>query len=314
MNNIARGWFKLGMPGASPGNPMPANAERQPPPTQTVTNMFEKASPIVTDLSRVLQEIIGILPEALAALVVLLIGWLVAKAMKILTLRSAGLLNRGLAALGTRVGTQIGSLRDASLRTIAGVVYWLVILFFLAAATSILGLSMFAGWIDRIVASLPSIFSGVFIIFAGVILSNIARDTVEAIFGTLPENQRFILARSAQVATLTLLAIVGFDQIGVDVTVITTVLAIVLACLLGGLSIAFSLGARTFVSNLIGAHYLGKDCRPGETLRIAGIEGTVVAITAVSVVLDSADGRITIPARLFSEEPVLHVSGDEKNG
>ena len=272
--------------------------------------MLNRAEPILTDLTRILREITGILPEILAAIIVMLIGWLIAKLLRKLTIRSAGFINRVIAALGVRLGTRIGGLRDTSMRMIAGVVYWLVILFFIAAATNILGLTMFAGWLDRIVAYLPSIFSGVFIIFAGVILSNIARDSIEAAFGNLPENQRTVLARAAQISTLSLLAIVGFDQIGVDVTIITTVVAIVLACLLGGLSIAFSLGARTFVSNLIGAHYLNADCRPGERIRIAGIEGVIVSISAVAVVLDTAEGRHSVPARLFSEEPMLRLDED----
>ncbi len=275
--------------------------------------MLDRAHPIVADFSRIVGEIIGILPEILAALVVLIIGWITARILRALTRRSAGLLNRGISSFGTRIGTRIGGVRDASLKMIAAIVYWLVMLFFLAAATNILGLTMFAGWLDRIVAFLPSIVSGVFIIFAGVILSNIARDSAEAAFGTLPEGQRYYISRGAQFATLSLLAIVGIDQIGVDVTVITTILAIVVACLLGALSIAFSLGARTFVSNLIGAHYLNSDCIPGERIRIAGVEGTVVSITAVAVILDTADGRVSIPARIFSEEPMLRVEGGIKN-
>jgi hypothetical protein len=273
--------------------------------------MLDRAHPIVADLTRILREITGILPEIIAAIVVMLVGWVLAKVFRALTLRSAGLLNRGLGSLGTRLGTRVGGLREATMRIIGGIVYWLVILFFIAAATNILGLTMFAGWLDRIVAYLPNIFSGVFIISAGVILSNIARDSIEATFSSLEETQRTYLARAAQFATLSLLAIVGFDQLGVDVTVITTVVAIVVGCLLGGLSIAFSLGARTFVSNLIGAHYLNADCRPGERIRIAGNEGVIVSISAVAVVLDAADGRMSIPARLFSEEPMLHLDGEK---
>ncbi len=267
--------------------------------------MLDQANPIVADFSRILQEIVGILPAVLAAIAILLVGWIVARVLRSLTIRSAGLLNRGIASVGERAGARIGGLREASVRMVGGIIYWLVILFFLASATNVLGLSMFAGWLDRIVAYLPKIVSGVFIIIAGVVLSNIARDSVQAALGRLADSQRAFLARGAQVATLTLLAIVGFEQIGVDVTVITTVLAIVVACLLGGLSIAFSLGARVFVSNLIGAYYLSDDYRTGERVRIDGIEGTILDITSVSVVLETAEGRLTVPARLFSEQSTL---------
>ena len=272
--------------------------------------MPDQTDPFIGNLSQIVNEIVGILPQLLAAFVVLLLGWLIAKLLRAFTMRSGGFLNRSIHSVGARFGTSITGLRDTSVRLIAGVVYWIAILCFTAAASSILGLSMFTGWLDRIVAALPNILSGVFIIFAGVVLSNIARDSTEAAFGSLSGIQRTYLARAAQFFTLALLAIVGFEQLGVDVTVITTVLGIVLACLFGGLAIAFSLGARTFVGNLIGAHYLQRDYVPGEHLRIGDYSGTIVAITNVAVILESPEGRLSVPARLFSEQPTLLVHGE----
>jgi len=122
------------------------------------------------------------------------------------------------------------------------------------------------------------------------------------------------LARAAQVVTLTVLAIVGVDQIGVDISVVVTMLAITLAGILGGLSIAFGLGARSYVSNLIGAHYLGRDYREGERIRINNVEGTILEITSVAVILETSEGRLTVPARLFSEEAVLLFAGERGHG
>lgn len=271
--------------------------------------MLDQTQPIVSGLSRVWQEFIGILPEATAAVVILLIGWLAARLLRTLTLRSAGLLNRSIASIGARAGTRLSGLREASVRTISAILYWLVLLFFIAAATHVLGLTLFAGWLDRIIAYLPKVVSGIFIIIAGVVLSNIARDSILGAFSGLPDAQRGYLARGAQVVTLTLLIIVGLDQVGVDVTVITTVLAIVIACVLGGLSIAFSLGARVYVSNLIGAHYLSREYREGERVRVGGQEGVILSVTPVAVVLDTPEGRLSVPARLFSEEATLLIAG-----
>jgi len=275
--------------------------------------MLDRTQPIVSDLSRVLQEFLGILPEAVAALVILVAGWLAARLVRTLTLRSAGLLNRSIATIGARAGARLSGLREASVRMIASILYWLVLLFFIAAATHVLGLTLFAGWLDQIIAYLPKVVSGVFIIVAGVVLSNIARDSILGAFASLPAAQRGYLARGAQVVTLTLLIIVGLDQVGVDVTVITTVLAIVIGCVLGGLSIAFSLGARVYVSNLIGAHYLSREYREGERVRVGGQEGVILGITSVAVILETPEGRLNVPARLFSEEATLLIAGTGGN-
>lgn len=270
--------------------------------------MLDRTQPILSDFSRLYSEVIGILPQLVAALLLLLVGWLIAKLLKALTIRSAGLMNRALVRVGLSGAVERGTIKETTVRIIAGIVFWLVILFFLASATNVLGLSMFAGWLDQVVAYLPKVVSGVLIIFAGVVLSNIVRDGIEAAFGSMPSAQRMLLARGSQVFTLGLLIIVGLDQIGINITVVTTVLAIVLGSALGGLAIAFSLGARVFVANLIGAHYLGDDYRPGERVRIEKAEGVIIEITHVAVILETVEGRLTIPARLFSEQATLIVS------
>ena len=272
--------------------------------------MLDSTQPILSDFSRIYSEVIGILPQLAAALLLLLVGWLIAKLLRSLTIRSAGLMNRALVRVGLGRAVESGTIKETTVRIIAGIVFWLVILFFLASATNVLGLSMFAGWLDQVVAYLPKVVSGVLIIFAGVVLANIVRDGIEAAFGSMPQAQRMLIARGSQFFTLGLLIIVGLDQIGIDITVVTTVLAIVLGSALGGLAIAFSLGARVFVANLIGAHYLGNDYRPGERVRIEKAEGVIIEVTHVAVILETAEGRLTIPARLFSEQATLIVSGE----
>jgi len=276
--------------------------------------MSDQAAPIVAEFSRVAERLFSIVPELLAALAILVVGWLIARLLRALTVRFAGVANRTIARLGIGIQTPPANVRESSTRVVGEIVFWIVILIFLTAATSILGLEVFTGWLDRLVAYLPRIISGILIIFAGVVLANLARDSVLAAFRNLTDSQRMFLARAAQIATLTILAIVGVDQIGVDITVVVTALAIILACVLGGLSIAFGLGARSYVSNLIGAHYLGREYQEGERIRINRIEGTILEITAVAVILETNDGRLTVPARLFSEEAVLLVSKERRHG
>jgi hypothetical protein len=46
----------------------------------------------------------------------------------------------------------------------------------------------------------------------------------------------------------------------------------------------------------------------GSRIRVAGFEGRILAMTPQSVILETADGRVTLPGRIFSEEPVVLVT------
>jgi small-conductance mechanosensitive channel len=90
-----------------------------------------------------------------------------------------------------------------------------------------------------------------------------------------------------------------------------TVLA---STVLGGLALALSLGARTYVSNLIGAHYLSQQFRAGQTVRVGNFEGHILEFTATSMVLETADGRVNLPAKIYHEEPIVLLMGGGRHG
>ena len=82
----------------------------------------------------------------------------------------------------------------------------------------------------------------------------------------------------------------------------------------GCFALAFGLGARTAVSNIIGSHYARQAYQVGQTVRFGDVEGTIAAITPVSVVIRVPYGQVTVPARQFSELPstLVHDGGGHR--
>ncbi|MDA1324464.1 MAG: mechanosensitive ion channel [Proteobacteria bacterium] len=275
--------------------------------------IFDWGTPFVNAASGMLQGFLTYLPQLVGAILLLLVGWLVARLVRAITVRLMKGIDRfsGLIRLGD---TGTGKLVSESAALITGnVVFWIVVLIFVTSATNLLGMTMFTGWLDKLVAHLPNIVSGILIICAGVVFGNLANQAVSTAASSMQARQRAILARSAQFFTLIILILIGVDQIGIDITVVITILSVAIGALLGGLAIAFSLGARPLVSNLIGARYLNADYRVGERIQIGAYEGTVLEISSVAVILDTEKGRVTIPAQAFSEEPSILLTRENAN-
>jgi len=144
---------------------------------------------------------------------------------------------------------------------------------------------------------------------AGTLLARFVGDLVAATATRLAPAQRNALARLAQGATLVTALLVGADQMGVKVTWLAIFAAILVASLLGGVMISASLGARGYVANVIGAHYLRQAFRVGERVRVAGFEGRILEVTPTSLVLESAEGRVSLPGRLYHDEPIVLLPG-----
>jgi len=89
---------------------------------------------------------------------------------------------------------------------------------------------------------------------------------------------------------------------------------IVLGATLFGGALAFGLGARVSVSNILAAYYLKSLYREGQQVKINDIEGQILQLTPTSVLLETSEGQVTIPAKEFSEKAsTLKLAKDNKS-
>jgi small-conductance mechanosensitive channel len=105
-----------------------------------------------------------------------------------------------------------------------------------------------------------------------------------------------------------LAALVSLEQIGVHGEMLVTLLTVVIGVGMAGAALAFGLGARTAVSNIVGAYYVAQTYRVGQTVRVGEFEGRIVRTTATTVVLDNKGGQVSVPARLFAEEASILIT------
>jgi small-conductance mechanosensitive channel len=183
-------------------------------------------------------------------------------------------------------------------------------LIFVSLATEILGLGIFGDWLKEIVTYLPLAVSGLLIVLVGFVVSSLARDLVTSTAGSAGLSHGDLLGRTTQVIILFTAIIIGVDQIGIDVVFLSVVVGIVLASTLGGIALAFGLGARHHVSNIIAANQVRQIYEVGDTVRMGDIQGRISGISLSRVSLDTEEGSVDIPARMFDDQvTILIVKG-----
>ena len=253
-----------------------------------------------------LERLAAHLPSLIGALLLLVAGWLLARLLRVLTVRGMQLAESLIERLAGPSRLRVGR----SANVLGTIVYWVVLLFFVTAATHVLGLQTFTDWLSRLLDYLPTLAAGVLIVVAGTVLASFVADLVLATAARLQPAQRTALARLAQGATLVAAILVGADQIGIRVTWLAILAAVVIASVLGGITIAVSLGARSYAANLIGAHYLRQAFEVGQRVRVSGFEGRIVEVSATSLVLETKEGRVARPGRVYHDEPIVLLTGE----
>ena len=252
---------------------------------------------------RLLDQALLYAPKLLGSVALLLAGWILAKLLRAISYRLLQWLDRLLERL-------LGEGRAARLRVgrsaavLGNIVFWAVMLFFVTAATQVLGLDTFATWLTSVLEHLPMLVAGLLIVGAGYLLSRFVGDLILGA-SRLTHAQRAVAARTAQVAILTGAVLVGADQIGIRVTFLAIFVGAIAAALAGGAIVAISTGARQHIANQIGARQARQSLDIGQTIRIGGHEGRVLEIGGQSVLLESTEGRVSLPGHLFSELPFV---------
>jgi hypothetical protein len=254
--------------------------------------------------SDIVERILASLPSLLGALLLLVVGWLLARLLRALTMRAVLLVETLAARIGPHSGLEPVRIRRASI-IIGAIVFWGAMLVFVTAATHVLELTTFTDWLARLVAYLPTLAAGVLIVVAGVLLSRFLANLVQATSPAIDTAQRALLARAVQITVLTGAVLVGADQIGIRVTFLAIFAAALGGVIAGGVALAVGLGSRDFIANLIGAHYLRQAFAIGQTVRTAGHQGRILDITATGLVLETAEGRVILPGRVYNDEPIV---------
>jgi small-conductance mechanosensitive channel len=264
-------------------------------------------------LNQFVEQLALYLPSLFGAFLLLLVGWILAHALRVAATRMTQLGERAFPRIFLRRGQLPAKIPSASAKVFGNVIFWIVVLFFLTAATQVLGLHTFTAWLARIVDYLPTVLVGVLIIVAGYLLSQLAREVVRAAIINVGDRQKELIARVVQSGILVVAILVGAEQIGIKVTFLVILAAAIGISLVGTVALALSLGSREYVANLIGGHYLRQRYSIGQYVRIGLYEGRILELSETAVTLDTADGRASIPAKVFNEQAIILILGSTQN-
>jgi small-conductance mechanosensitive channel len=246
-------------------------------------------------------------PRLLGAVALLAVGWVLAAVMRLLASRVVQGVGRILPGRMLRRGLPQPTVARQVSDIIGLVVFWGVLLFFVAAAADTLGLPVLSASLAGIGFYLPRLLGAILIVVLGLVFGNLAREGVTAAASAAGAPFAAAVGVTVRAAILTAAGLLAVAELGIDITLLTAVISVTLFAVLGAFAVAFGLGARTVMSNIIGAHYLRQTFEVGQQVRVGGIEGTIAGITATAVLVRVPEGEVVIPAKRFSEATAMVV-------
>ena len=254
-------------------------------------------------------NILSYLPQIISAVALLIggviVAWLLSKATYSLLIIIRQMVVRILPAAFREKRFGVSS---RQLKLFSKIVFWIVILFFVATSSKIIGLDFFASTISALIVYLPRMLAGAVIIFGGFLLSNVAAAMTKAALDSSGVSSADTLVTFVKIAVIFTTVVVGVEQIGIDMRFVTNLAITLGGVLAAGVALAFGLGCRELIVNVVAARQARKHCQMRIALSVAGIKGTLVDITGTMLVIETETGKILLPAKYFLNGPTEVVS------
>lgn len=197
---------------------------------------------------------IRFVPSLVGALIVLIIGLIVASGLGVLVEKifTAIRFDTFLSRLGLEPYFERAGLRLRGAYFLGRLTYWFLVVAFLLAVTDILGLFAVSGFLRDVLAYVPNIVVAVFVMLASVVVANLARRVVMASV----MSARLHAAHFLGTLTWWTIVIFGFlaalVQLQIAESVIQSLITGVIAMLALAGGLAFGLGGRDYAAHLIG--------------------------------------------------------------
>ena len=252
-------------------------------------------------LSNLLNSTIELLPLFASSLIVLLVGYSLGRLLRFLTKKFINNLPR--LFINKKIKNRLYQVNfEHSATHISNIIFWMILFFTLLLISEIIGVQIISSWFSGIVYFLPNILVAVVIIFFGIIGGRLACNLVISATNQAEISYGNVIGKMAQYGILFISCIIAVDQLGIEISFLIHIIDIVLAALLFGAALAFGLGAKLSISNILASYYIHQNYKEGDRIKIDEIEGQIVQINSNSVVLNTKEGQVNIPAKLFSDK------------
>ena len=208
---------------------------------------------IVEPIRQMLTRITAYIPVLLGTLIILIVGWIVAKAIRRII---DGLLKvTRFDTLADKTGIsrilRKGDLTISARELISRLVYWLIIIMVLVMAVDALGLPKGSDILAGLFAYVPKVIAALLVLVVAMFLASFVSGIVQTAAGNANMPRPEIFAGVSRWAIIIFAATIALVELGVAHLLVTTTFNIILGGVCLALALAFGLGAKDAVARYL---------------------------------------------------------------
>ena len=208
---------------------------------------------IMESVREMLTRVGAFIPKLIGLLIILIAGWLIAKLIETVIVRSLKLVR--LDTLAEKSGTSNflakGGIKYTLSELMGVLVYWTVVLIVMITALNAMQWTVAAEVLNTIVGYIPNIIVAIFILVLGMFVSTLLGTVIRTASSNAGITQARILGQITQVVVIVFASVIALQQLKIQTGIILNVINIVLAASGLALGLAFGLGCKDIAGKFV---------------------------------------------------------------
>jgi len=267
-------------------------------------------------LTQQFQTIVAVLPAILKALVIFIVGLILARVFRRLIKKGVQLI--GLDKLADRLNDveflQRSGLEIKPSGILSSLAYYFTLLVFLMASIEALGMRMISDLMRDLINYIPQALTAFVVLLIGIFLADFVKKIVLAACRSLNISAGNLIANVVFYFIFLNIVLIALRQAELQTNFMENNISIILAGVAGAFAIGYGLASRDVMSNLLASFYNRGRLEIGDEVSIAGQRGEIIQMNNNSLTLRTESSEVIIPFHKLTKDGVeIHSRRDRPN-
>lgn len=201
----------------------------------------------------VLAQIGKFLVNVLLVIIILIIGWIIARLIKAVVIKTLKAIKMDKLADRIELSNLLekGGITHSFSELIGIICYWLALLVAFVVAINAAGLTIAADLLNKVILYIPNVIAAMFILILGMFIATLLKNIVQTAANNAGIPQGNLLSKVVEAIIVVFAVIVALEQLQIGIRITELTISIILGSLGLAFALAFGLGCRDIAAKYV---------------------------------------------------------------
>ena len=262
----------------------------------------------ITSLRSFGENLMGSIPMMIGALLIFIIGWLIAKIISSGVAKLLKLVKFDELAEKVKATNYLkrANVTISPSKLVGKFVYWILILLVLITASDTLGWTNVSEELSKLISYLPQLLLAIVLFIVGTFIASFIRDVIAGATTSLGISTGRVISGFVFYLLFIMVTLTALRQAGVDTSIITSNLLLILGAILAAAAISYGFASRDVLANILAGHVGKNTYRKGMHVQIGDINGHIEDISSIGITILTTDGtKAVVPTKEILNQTVF---------